>query len=185
MGGTQSCSLDFPAPQGCRVRGTSVCCPARGPCPQPSTWCCCSWRSGHGRTHSSLGLAEGSGCRPRTTWGLCRQLPVSSMIYLSVCIDNQRINGLFFHLVVCSKRGSVCVPPWMLCLVAATLGSVWWHMPYRNSFVASGQVTQVPWFVTIEGTSCPHCAYLLWELGAQIQHPVGQHFINFERLDCY
>lgn len=180
MGGTQSCSLDFPAPEGCRVRGTSVCCPARGHCPQPLHGA--AVLGGVGMAGHTLGLAEGPGCRPRTTGGLCTQLPVSSMIYLSVCIDNQRINDLFFHLVVCSKRGSVCVLLWMLCLVAATLGSVWRHMPYRNSFVASGQITQGPWSVTIEGTSCPHCAYLL---GAQIQHPVGQHFISFDHLDCY
>lgn len=121
---------------------------------------------------------------PEPTWGLCRQLPVSSVIYLSICIDNQRINDLcfffFFHLVVCSKKGNVSVLPQMPSLVAATLGSVWWHMPYRNSFVALGQITQGPWAVTVEGalwsTFCGN-----WV--AQIQHPVWQHFLNFKAVE--
>lgn len=90
----------LPSPARLQSEGHFCLLPSQRILPTASAWCYCSW-SGHGRTHSSLGLAEGSGCRPRTTLGLCRQLPVSSMIYLSICIDNQRINDLcvFFFFI--------------------------------------------------------------------------------------
>lgn len=163
--GTRSRSPDLPVPQGCRVRGTSVCCPAEGPAHSLL----------HGATVLGVGMAghtllwawlKVQDAGPEPPWGPCRQLPVSSMLYLSDCRDNQRINDLcFFHVVVCSKRGTVSGLPQTPSLVAATLGSVQWHMAYGNAFAASGRITQVPWAVTTEGHLGPQCAYLLWELG--------------------
>lgn len=101
--GTLSCTLDWPAP-GQEQREPRPAAQLRGFCSRPPAWCYCSWSGHGGMAHSPLGLTEGSGRRPRATPGARTGCHVTAIQYLRACVDDQRINDLwFFYLVFCSE----------------------------------------------------------------------------------
>lgn len=106
---TLGCGLDWPAAGGHGAVGTYTCCPAKGPCSQPPARCYCSW-SGHGRMACYPRHGRGLRTQAQPPRGACSGSRVTVRQYLSVCVDNQRINDSCFFTQWLVQRIETCPP---------------------------------------------------------------------------
>lgn len=85
----------------------------RGPCSQSSVRCYCFW-SGHGRmAPPTSGPGRGLGMQAQShPPEACSGSHMTAIQYLSVYVDNQRINdSCFFYSVVCSENRNMPTCP--------------------------------------------------------------------------